>query len=388
MTTSGSYDVHQFAINMEMEIQRLNAQVDLFWPQELALYKQSGLENGMTLLDCGCGPGHLLEKIMGQFPDIHGFGIEVDESLVEVATRNASEKGLSHCSISNQSMLALNFPDNTFDFVISRLVLEHLPNPLPALQQVFRILKEGGKAVFVDNDFDLHLKTWPDCPTLDELYEAYRRARRADGGNPCLGRELPGLLKNAGFNEVDLQVVSAHSGILGDLAFLKAEGAGIPAQLVKNGYLKSDVLDRLAHEWHTMLNSENHAMMRVLFAATGVKKSPAILLDSALAQEAIPVSKDTSSSATAAVEQTGKVESLADLTAEIVEALASEMEVDPESIDATRSVIQLGGDSLAALGLCSVVEGRWSVNLSIAYVLSDASVEEIAKKVWEMICAK
>jgi ubiquinone/menaquinone biosynthesis C-methylase UbiE len=383
MNIAGSYDVSHFAIDVEGEISRLNAQVDLFWPQESALYEKAGLRDGMVVLDCGCGPGHLLEKLHGLYPNLQCFGVDVDEHLVEEASRNAARKQLRRCSIDRQSILALDFPDSSFDFVVSRLVLEHLPDPVQALAEVFRVLKEDGRAVFVANDFEIHLRTWPDCPSLSELYDAYRRARRADGGNPCIGREMPDLLRKAGFADVDLHVVTAHSRIVGDAAFLKAEGAGIPAQLVKSGYLSADVLNHLAFEWRAMLSAEGHAMMRLLFAASGVKQStPAARREF---QNTSPRAADVRDPAPArdVVPQRANINSYEDLLAFMVEALAREMDVEPAVIDKGKSVIQQGGDSLAAVGLSTALEDDVFISLPVSAVLSDASVEDVARNLWE-----
>src|SRR6266850_1708667 len=264
----GSYNICSFAADIDREVERLNAQVDLFWNQELALYQRLGVRDGMRLLDCGCGSGYLLKKLQEEFPGIECTGIEIEETLVALAKKTMAGNG---CQILQQPITALGFPDHSYDFVISRLVLEHLPEPLAALKEVLRVLKVGCRAVFVDNDFDLHERTWPDSPALGDLYDAYRRARRADGGNPCIGRQLPSLMKMAGFTGVDLHVLAAHNQIVGDRAFLKAEGAGIAAQLVKTGYLAADTLDAVTGQWHSMLTSPDHAIFRILFAVVGEK---------------------------------------------------------------------------------------------------------------------
>jgi ubiquinone/menaquinone biosynthesis C-methylase UbiE len=75
-------------------------------------------------------------------------------------------------------------------------VLEHLPDPIKAIQEALRIIKPGGKAVFVDNDLTMHIMTHPHIPELGELYHAYCQSREVEGGNPKIGRELPTLLKN------------------------------------------------------------------------------------------------------------------------------------------------------------------------------------------------
>jgi ubiquinone/menaquinone biosynthesis C-methylase UbiE/acyl carrier protein len=372
----GSYNICSFAADIDREVERLNAQVDLFWNQELALYQRLGVRDGMRLLDCGCGSGYLLKKLQEVFPGIECTGIEIEETLVALAKKIMTGNG---CQILQQPITALGFPDHSYDFVISRLVLEHLPEPLEALKEVLRVLKVGCRAVFVDNDFDLYERTWPDSPALGDLYDAYRRARRADGGNPCIGRQLPSLMKMAGFTGVDLHVLAAHNQVVGDRVFLKAEGAGIASQLVKTGYLAADTLDAVTGQWHSMLTSPDHAIFRMLFAVVGEK--PAAPDDSRI------MATQTSLTGNGDEVGTGKGSGGADLRSReqiqrfMQEILADELKVLADSIPADDSLIHSGIDSMAALTLCNAVEARLGIELTIAEVLGGSSIDDLTQKI-------
>jgi ubiquinone/menaquinone biosynthesis C-methylase UbiE/acyl carrier protein len=384
MIVEGSYDVSNFAIDVGGEIQRLNAQVDLFWNQELSLYRRLGLSDGMRVLDCGCGPGYVLEKLHGLYPAMECTGIEVDEQLVAVANRNVAEKNLYRCQIFQQSVTAMELPDDSFDFVIARLVLEHLPNPMLALKEVLRVLKTGGTALFVDNDFDLHERTAPDSPALDELYDAYRRARRCEGGNPCIGRELPLLMKRAGYSEVDLHLLAAHNHVLGDAVFLKAEGSGIPLQLIRTGHLASEALDRIAGQWRAMLTNKDHAIVRMLFAAAGQKAS-------VLARSRTRTEDHGDELAREPHHDNGSLllcwpQSGDEIRLFIQRTLAEETNMSVEALPSDQSLIHLGVDSMAAVGLCNQLESRLSVTLPMAEVLSGKSIDDLTQRVMSLLC--
>jgi ubiquinone/menaquinone biosynthesis C-methylase UbiE/acyl carrier protein len=389
----GSYDVSTFAVAVDAEIERLNAQLDLFWSQELALYQRFGLRDGMRVLDCGCGPGYLLAKLHSVYPALQSVGIEVDDRLVSTAQRVVTEKKLINCRIWRQSITALEFPDNSFDFVVCRLVLEHLPDPMLALKEVLRVLKAGGSAVFVDNDFDFHERTHPDSDALDDLYAAYQRARRADGGNPCIGRELPLLMKKAGYACVDFHVVAAHNQVAGDLAFLRAEGAGIPVQLVKSGHLASDALDRIAGQWRSMLMSADHAIVRILLAAGGQKTAPdqAVDPDTSRVEVAAPPSptivKEHSADNRAGngrlliLSRDSAAVNATALTNFIQATLARELKVPTDSLPMDEPMISIGVDSMAAVGLCAELETRLSVTLPMVDVLSGKTINDLTAQV-------
>ena len=83
---------------------------------------------------------------------------------------------------------------------------------------------------------------------------------------------LPGVSKTAGFDKVDFDLISAHSDILKDHAFLQSKGLGIPLQLVKKGFLSSKLPARITVAWRDMLKNKNHIILRQLDMTVGKKK--------------------------------------------------------------------------------------------------------------------
>ena len=268
-----SYQIQNISGNLETELNRLKAQVELFWEKELKRYKEFGLKDGMSVIELGCGPGFVIEKLMDAFPRVNITGMELDPFLVQYARDYLQAKNFNRCKIIGGSIMDTGLPGNSFDFAITRLVLEHLSDPVNAVREVHRILKPGGRAVFIDNDFEMHMMTSPHVPELRELYEAYCRARYAEGGNPKIGRELPTILKKGGFSNIEFEIIGAHSGILGDEKFFKSEGVGIPYKLVEAGYLPSKVLGSINVKWKKMIYDDSHAIIRQLYLSAGEKSA-------------------------------------------------------------------------------------------------------------------
>lgn len=271
MQNENSYKIDAISEDKYIEVERLKHQVDLFWDKEIKHYLEFGLKDGMSLIEFGCGPGYLTRKLLNYFPNIQITSIEIDSFLVDFAKEQLSQEKLDRFQIINGSILDTQLPDNSFDFAITRLVIEHLPRPIDAMKEVYRVLKPKGKAVFVDNDFELHTLTYPEISKLRELFDAYCQAREDEGGNPRVGRILPRLLKKAGFSEIDFGLVCAHSDLAGVDVFLKSEGAGIPAKLVHDGYLPSSTLGEISEDWLNMLDHEERSIIRQLSIAVGEK---------------------------------------------------------------------------------------------------------------------
>src|SRR5262249_36132350 len=66
--------------------------------------------------------------------------------------------------------------------------------------------RPGGAVVVEDIDFTGHF-CHPDCPALWRYVAFYTQAARRAGGDPHIGPRLPGMLLDAGFERVQMNVV-------------------------------------------------------------------------------------------------------------------------------------------------------------------------------------
>jgi ubiquinone/menaquinone biosynthesis C-methylase UbiE/acyl carrier protein len=374
MLKSGSYDIESFAIDKKREILRLNAQLDLFWEQEHSLYRRLGLRDGMVILDCGCGTGYFLEKLHGIYPSTTCFGVEISEFLFNEALNTIKAKKLNRCFVHKQSIMKLDLPENSFDFVIVRLVLEHLPDPVTAMLEVSRVLKVGGQAVFIDNDFDFHVHTFPEVSDLAELYSAYCKARNADGGNPRIGRQLPQLLTLAGYSDISFEAIVAHNAIAGDEAFQHSEGSGIALQLLRSGYLSNDTYEHLALNWSAMLKTLGHSITRLLFAGCGKKMDAAM---SAKISNTSVTDRQTSNE-TLPKDITFKPMSTQEIADHLTLTVAQILEISPDKIQLESALGVLGLDSVGSVMLRNQIENDLRVAIPSLEFLFSQSINDLA----------
>src|SRR5262249_27385798 len=129
----------------------LRRHVTRSWEKESRLLASFGLRDGMSILEMGCGPGHFAGKLAEWLPNSRITGIDSNSTMLEAARRGYGES----IALLPANAAAVGLAENSFDFVIARLLFQHLADPMPVAREAFRLLKPGGIFVIVDIDDDL-----------------------------------------------------------------------------------------------------------------------------------------------------------------------------------------------------------------------------------------
>lgn len=96
------------------------------------------------LLDVGCGIGNFCRFIKAHSPYMEVSGIDKSPKAIEISKKLAEAVGMKmDFRIANAYELPYN--DDTFDYVVSNDVVEHLRKPIKALGEMHRVVKKGGK---------------------------------------------------------------------------------------------------------------------------------------------------------------------------------------------------------------------------------------------------
>ncbi len=103
------------------------------------------LRGDEKLLDVGCGPGIIALEAARRLPQGHLTGIDISSNMIELAKGLAAEDGATNVSFQVGDALNLDFPDNSFDVVISSLVFPWVPDQKRHLAEIHRVLKPGGR---------------------------------------------------------------------------------------------------------------------------------------------------------------------------------------------------------------------------------------------------
>ena len=124
----------------------------LLQPSQKSIGLLARIKPGDQVLDVGCGSGRLTfaaQQWAGE--TVQATGLDPSSEMIQVARKNAERAGLK-TKFELGVVENLPFPDASFDVVLNRLMLHHLPGDLKqrGLAEMRRVLKPGGLCLVVD----------------------------------------------------------------------------------------------------------------------------------------------------------------------------------------------------------------------------------------------
>jgi SAM-dependent methyltransferase len=274
MASQSSYNSSTHAEHAT-ELQRLQNQALLSWDKEARRLIEFGLRDGMSVLEIGSGPGFITRQLLDLLPTSLVTAVEPDSAFLETARQHLRARGEERVRLVQASATTTGLPDNAFDFVLARLVFQHLPEPLAAARELFRVLRPEGKLVITDADHDLWGVLDPPVPELQLFQEQRLRLQAARGGDRRIGRRLCGLLRDTGFRRLTFEAIVAHSDEYGIGAFLPQLEPSRMHPLVEEGLISQDQFRKLEAARVQFLGSPRPLVLLLLLMACGEKPAAA-----------------------------------------------------------------------------------------------------------------
>jgi len=112
------------------------------------------IQQGEKVLDIGCGPGQMLEKLTQK--NTEAIGIDVSS----IALKRAARKGLDVMKLDVETE-ALPFDDETFDVIIFTQTIEHLFDYDKVMRESHRVLKPNGRIILsIPNIAHFRFRLW------------------------------------------------------------------------------------------------------------------------------------------------------------------------------------------------------------------------------------
>jgi SAM-dependent methyltransferase len=261
-------------LDLQTELRLLKRQALLFWPKEARTFAFWGLQDGMRVLEIGNGLGFVTEQLLALLPHSEITAIDSDPTMVARSHKLLRGQGGSRLHLRHGSIMATQLPDAHFDFVIVRFLLQHLQDPVSAVAEVRRVLRQGGRLAVVDADDDMWGVEDPPRPELRSLNEKLAVAQGQEGGNRRIGRQLLPILRDGGLDPVDFDAIAWHSDIMGTESSKVLADTLDPdtyADLEVSGLITPEELDNVRQADAKWLASNHPLMVCVAFVACGAK---------------------------------------------------------------------------------------------------------------------
>ncbi len=156
-----------------------------------ALLDENDLNDNLKILDIGCGGGTLL-YILNEELSVDGiYGVELNQAYADLAKRRVD------ADIRNENYTSGIF-GKQFNLLINTKVLEHIPDPLPFLREMYKdLLNEG--LLFIEVP---HVSDMFNFPLTDERFTIPHIYFFSEG-------TLSALLEKAGFTILKYRVYEA-----------------------------------------------------------------------------------------------------------------------------------------------------------------------------------
>lgn len=145
------------------------------YPEKLCtyLFNTFNMRSGLKFLEAGCGRGDFLRNFKKLGLDV--AGIDISSSSVEFC------EGISIkvCDVENQM---IPYPDETFDVVYSKSLIEHFYYPERYMKEAYRVLKPGGMMLTLAPDWESNYKIYFDdfthrtpftAVSLEDIYKIF-----------------------------------------------------------------------------------------------------------------------------------------------------------------------------------------------------------------------
>ena len=199
-----------------------NTQKNIEAYRRLAQLVAERVSEGATILELAPGPGYLSIELakMGNY---HIVGLDISPTFVEIAQAKAKEAAVD---IDFRQGNASHMPlaDDLFDFIVCSAAFKNFSEPVLALDEMFRVLKPGGKALIID--------LRPDA-SIEEIETHIREDMALTGINSLLTKwAFKSMLLNRAYTKDEIRQFASRSNF--KTCTIENDGIGMYIHLEKH----------------------------------------------------------------------------------------------------------------------------------------------------------
>lgn len=201
------------------------------------------------VLEVGCGTG-VVTRAVTAVPGFHGEVVGLDQSsaFIETARDIAKAKGLDHTYDIGDAH-DMPYGDESFDVVLVHTVISHVTSPDRILNEIRRVLRKKGRAVFFDGDYASLTFGNPD---LDQGRRMDWALACATFNNPVVMRTMPQALTKA---QLTLASTAAHAVVeIGSASYFRSFADTYAPMVAESGLVPAETVDAWLADQHDAMD--------------------------------------------------------------------------------------------------------------------------------------
>jgi ubiquinone/menaquinone biosynthesis C-methylase UbiE len=182
----------------DRERRRLGLQASVINPLTDTFLRRAGISAGMRVLELGCGIGEvslMAARLVG--PHGHVHCLDIDPAALNIAQERIRSAAHDHVSF-EQSDINDHRPARTYDAVIGRHILIHVPDAPAVLRRAVSEVHAGGVVAFQEYDLSFYTRGYPEMPLAFRTQELVCEFFRKGVPRPNIGAQLFHLMQEAG----------------------------------------------------------------------------------------------------------------------------------------------------------------------------------------------
>jgi ubiquinone/menaquinone biosynthesis C-methylase UbiE len=209
-------------------------------------------------LDIGCGLGETTMLLAQRAGSSNEFvGLDQNGELLAVARQKALHEG-RRIEFRQGDATELPFADESFDFVFTRFLLTHIPDPIVVLREMVRVCKVGGIVAVQEPDLATYFSYPPSA-----AFEQYAESLVKVVPQPMVGRKLGSLFLEAGYGNCKITVESRAE--FGETEYRRLDRMSMEAlgpTLIARGLMDAQTIAAVCEEMKMVEQAGNSFYMR------------------------------------------------------------------------------------------------------------------------------
>ena len=201
------------------------------------------LPKDCKIMEIGCGTGAILQET-SSYINKAVYGLDINHNFLKIANQTFALR------LTEADVYSIPIANDSFDIIFCHYFLLWLTDPLSALKEMKRVLKQNGVIfIFAEPYYAGRIDFPIDLQTIGELQ---RKALYDQGANPDIGPSLGHLLNMAGFKDIQTGLLGGQWQKMENMSNFENEWKIIESDL-KNSFDRNKIqnmklLDKAAWE--------------------------------------------------------------------------------------------------------------------------------------------